>query len=104
MYGIQPVIASATKRKTERRDTRNALGTSRDDAPSVFQATRAAIHLNRLLYLASGRRFEIRIKDNRQNKIIEPFEANRIADKEFQADRERIAAKNNALKGLKAAV
>lgn len=89
MYGIQPMMASATKRKKERREIRNVLGTSRDDAPSVLGCTRAAIHLNRLIYLASGRRFEIVIKDNKLGQTVEPFQAHQSADKEWQADYER---------------
>jgi hypothetical protein len=41
-------------RKAARRQVRNLLGTSREDAPEVQQAITAAQHLEKILHDASG--------------------------------------------------
>lgn len=62
---ISAFSGSKTQRREERRYVRMILGTSRDEAPGLVRATRAAQALDKIVHLASGGRFRLYLREMR---------------------------------------
>jgi len=70
---------SKTVRKNARREIRNVLGTSSEDAPTLYEAVQAARYLDQLLDYASGgnMRLEVALPSGSSavNRTVTPTEA-----------------------------
>jgi len=56
-----PAYGQKARRRELRQRIRNALGTSRDGAPSLLTVTYATLHLHELMTLTSGGRYGVAI-------------------------------------------
>jgi hypothetical protein len=68
---IRAKWGTRTSRREERRQVRNALGISRDEAPNIHNAVYAAKFLDRIVQAASDGRFRLDVVDQERGEVLD---------------------------------